>query len=270
MSANHTKGKRWTPADDAQLRHLYGLMPLAAIAKSMGRTYSAVQSRIVKKHIGRPQLWSQSDTEQLIALYPDTDNDTLAILFGRTAHAVAMKAYDLGLKKCDGYMSALVKRQQAARERTGCTVGRFIPGQKPWNKGLKGWCAPGTEKSQFKPGNRPHTWQPLGHEVVRKGYLWRKITDDGPPHKHYRPVHVLTWEAAHGPVPPGHIVVFRDRDDRTQNITLDRLELISRAENMRRNAYQLNYPPEIRGAIAMRARLTRVINEKTRQLEQTP
>lgn len=262
-------GKPWTPADDAQLRLLYAKHSKAAIAKRLGRTEIAIRTRAKKLRIAQPpHLWSAAEQVTFRRLYPDTDNTVLATLFNRTVSSIHHQAKHLGVKKSRDYLSEYSRRLNAKREAMGLTPGRFHAGQTPWNKGKRGWTAPGTEHTQFKKGNRPHTWQPLGHEVVREGYLWRKMTDDGPPHKHYRPVHVMCWEAAHGPVQPGHIVVFRDKADRTQNITIDRLELISRAENMRRNSYHVNYPPEIRGAIALRARLTRVINEKTRQMEQ--
>ncbi|MGP0074877.1 MAG: HNH endonuclease signature motif containing protein [Bryobacteraceae bacterium] len=41
------------------------------------------------------------------------------------------------------------------------------------------------------------------------------------------------WEQHRGPIPPGHIVVFKDRD--RSNCAIENLELISKAENARRN-----------------------------------
>ena len=46
----------------------------------------------------------------------------------------------------------------------------------------------------------------------------------------WRLYHHWLWEQAHGPIPPGHMVTFLDGN--IQNIELDNLMLISRAEQM--------------------------------------
>jgi hypothetical protein len=45
-------------------------------------------------------------------------------------------------------------------------------------------------------------------------------------------------------------------------ITLGRLELISRAENMRRNSYHTRYPKEVAQLIQLRGALNRQINKR--------
>jgi len=74
-------------------------------------------------------------------------------------------------------------------------------------------------------------------------------------------VHVLIWQEAHGPVPKGHIIVFRDGN--LENLSLDNLECISRAENMRRNTV-CNYPHELREVIRLRGLINRQINKRAR------
>lgn len=260
--------QHWTAADDAKLRRLYHHHSKAEVARRLGRSEVAVRTRARKLGIAQPpRLWSAADQDTLRRLYPDTDNTVLASLFNRSMHAIHHQAHLLGLHKSRDYLSEYSRRLVAEREALGITPGRFHAGQTPWNFGKKGWTAPGTKNTQFKKGNRPHTWRPIGTEEVRNGYLWRKVREDGPTQNRCRPVHVLVWEDAHGPVPPGHAIVFKDRGDKTRNITLDRLECISRHELMARNSVQ-RYPADIRRAITMKARLTRVINEKTKTLEQ--
>lgn len=105
----------------------------------------------------------------------------------------------------------------------------------------------GGEKTQFKKGNRPHTWVPVGSERITKdGIRQRKVSDTGHGPRDWRSVHSIVWEQHHGPIPAGHLVVFKDRD-RT-NIVIENLELITRGENARRNSIH-NLPPEIKGAI---------------------
>lgn len=114
---------------------------------------------------------------------------------------------------------------------TGRT-GRFPPGHVPANKGQKGRrCSPATE---FKKGHTPQNWKPVGTEALRSdGYTWVKVAE---PNK-WREKHRLLWEAANGPVPPGHALIFADGNK--QNITLENLILVTRAQLARLNQNNL-------------------------------
>ena len=88
---------------------------------------------------------------------------------------------------------------------------RFQLGHIPYNKGKHMKPPPNV----FKPGNIPHNHLPVGTERVQKhGYLYVKIAEPNI----WRPKSVLFYEAAFGPVPEGHHVVFADRDIRNFNI----------------------------------------------------
>ena len=81
-------------------------------------------------------------------------------------------------------------------------------------------------------------------------------------------MHRLVWMAANGPLPAGHIVVFKPgrRTTELEAITLDAVELISRAENMRRNSvHQL--PPELARLVQLRGVLIKTINRKAKEAE---
>lgn len=110
--------------------------------------------------------------------------------------------------------------------------GRFKPGHKPPNKGKKGMSVhPNFAATQFKKGHQPTNKYPVG--TVRErgdGYLWRKIGEGA---NEWRHEHLVRWEAEHGPVPPGHMVVFADGD--RKNLTPENLRLISKAANGIRN-----------------------------------
>lgn len=104
-------------------------------------------------------------------------------------------------------------------------TGQFEKGHAPYNKGKKRGSFPGMEKTQFKKGHIPHNHRPVGS--IRKdceGYVSKKVAE---PNK-WRMLHVLNWEAAHGPVPPGHALIFKDGD--RSNCELDNLLLVTRAE----------------------------------------
>ncbi|MEG0553722.1 MAG: HNH endonuclease signature motif containing protein, partial [Carnobacterium sp.] len=108
--------------------------------------------------------------------------------------------------------------------------GKFQKGSVPANKGKKGVCYEGCKATQFKPGQRPQTWVPIGTEVWREdGYLWIKMWDNNlPARKNWIQKHRLIWEEANGEVPKGYQVMFADQDKK--NICLDNLILVTAAE----------------------------------------
>ena len=104
-------------------------------------------------------------------------------------------------------------------------------------------------------------YKPIGTErVTIDGYLERKINDDMPLQKRWRAVHIVHWEQVNGPLPAGHALVFRDGNKR--NICLENLELLTRAELMRRNSCH-NHGPEIAELVRLRAIITRQINKRS-------
>lgn len=211
--------------------------------------------------------WTDQERDVLRALYVDYSAAECAAAMGMTEKQVQMQAEALGLRKSREWIAARA-RARSLRPGHGGRAHQFAKGITPWNKGMKGLQL-GGKHSRFKPGRRPHTWRPVGHEVVRDGQLWRKVTG------HYRneqarfnfkPVAVLVWEAEHGPVPAGHIARFREGMATTVagEITLDRLELITRAENMRRNTCH-RYPKEVAQLIQLRGALNRKINRLSKE-----
>ena len=75
----------------------------------------------------------------------------------------------------------------------------------------------------------------------------------------------LVWQAAHGPVPKGHIVVFKPgrRSAELSRIILDAVECISRAEHARRN-HPRSKSPELGRLVQLRGAITRQINKRSR------
>ena len=201
----------------------------------------------IDPHRNNGKPWSDSDRELLAQLYPDDDNVTLGRIFGRSESSILNAAKTYGLRKSAAYMA------------TG--PGCFKQGNQAWNKGKKGLDI-GGKHTRFKKGQKPQTWQPIGHERVCDGYLQRKVTDTGNTPRDYRPVHHLVWEEHTGePVPEGHALVFRDGNRR--NFDPANLELITRAELMRRNSYHTNLPPELAQIVQLRGALTRRINRRS-------
>ena len=145
---------------------------------------------------------------------------------------------------------------------------QFAPGQKPWNAGRKGWQAGGrSAETQFHTGALPPTTMPVGayRVITTKGgkqFLERKVRQvPGASHKRWTPVSRLVWEAEHGPVPHGSIVVFKpgQRTLVLEEITLDRLELITRAQHARRN-HPNTRSPELGRLYQLKGQITRQVN----------
>jgi hypothetical protein len=210
-----------------------------------------------------PKPWPPADIDQLRALYPHRPTRELAVLFGRSPRAVYEKAHHVGLRKTREFFASDATGRLNG---TGGLHTRFKPGQQPWNSGLKGWRAGGrSAETRFKPGNKPHTWRPIGHErITDDGYLQRKLTDTGHTRRDYVNVHWLLWIEHHGPIPPGMLIVFKDRNPR--HITIDNLECISRSENMRRNTMH-NLPKEVALAIQLIGAINRKLNRYQKETQ---
>ena len=131
------------------------------------------------------------------------------------------------------YTHSQMKGWYARHKLNSGITGYFPKGNIPFNKGKKGISYPGMEATQFKPGNKPSNWRPLGSERVSKdGYIEVKVAD-GRLNKNWKAKHILLWEEQNGPVPPGHAIVFGDGNKR--NFDLDNLILVSRAQLVRMN-----------------------------------
>lgn len=152
----------------------------------------------------------------LIVLYSEESNSWLADHFGCSVSAIKNRANKLGLTKEGGEQ----------------TLGRFLPGHKPWNKGKSCPSSGRSMETQFKPGQKPKNWVPVGSiRLTKDGFIQRKVTDTGYPPNDWRSEHVLIWEQHQGQhVPKGHIVRFRDGDRR--NFDPENLVLVSHGENL--------------------------------------
>jgi hypothetical protein len=204
------------------------------------------------------RYWTESEVETLRELYPDMNSADVAKLMGVSLSRVYAKAIKLGIRKSDEFHRRM-NVEKIAHVLKGGTSSRFKKGVAPWNKGLKGVTRGGTQ-TQFKPGHIPVNHKPIGYErVARDGYLERKVSDEGPPKKRFRAIHILVWEDANGRVPEGHVVSFKNGDKR--DFRLENLELIHRREIMLRNTVH-RYPEEIKAAMQAVGVLRRYINKR--------
>jgi hypothetical protein len=223
----------------------------------------------VTTHRRRP--WTPAEDRRLRKLFPNRPTKELSTLLRRSVAAVYNRAYGLGLRKTAAYLAS----PAACRLRRGDNVGaahRFRPGHVPANKGLRrpGWSPGRMRETQFKPGrpaNEARNYRPIGSTRVLNGVLERKVTDDPNlyPARRWVPVARLVWESERGPIPPGMAVTFRPglQTIIESEITIDRLELATRADLMRRNTVH-NLPKPLARVVQLRGALIRQINRRSR------
>ena len=222
----------------------------------------------------RRRPWTEEQLELIRQRFPHVPTKTLAAELGRDYGSVCAQAYRMGLKKTEAFYTDQGLSGRLAGQRGATT--RFKPGLAPWNKGVQGVSGhhANSVASQFKPGMRPHTWKPVGsYRVVPDGVLEQKVCEaKGANHMRWKPVHRLVWEAANGPVPQGCIVAFKPgmRTNLLEEITLDRLELITSRENMQRNSVHAKYPPELARLVQLRGALARAIRMKAEEANPQP
>jgi hypothetical protein len=196
--------------------------------------------------MGTPH-WTPEAKQELARVYPHMTNAQIGAMFGKSPKAIGLMAHGMGIKKAPEVLALC----------------RFKPGSASFNKGKKG--VNGSSNTKFKAGQTPHTWLPIGsHRIDKDGCLVEKVADTRDKRIDWQPVHRLVWVKARGPVPAGHLVVFKPGRKTTDaaRITADCVECIDRAENMRRNTVH-RLPKELVQTIQLIGALNRQINKRT-------
>ncbi|MGE0350922.1 HNH endonuclease [Hydrogenophaga sp.] len=229
--------------------------------------------------INRPrQPWTNEDLGALRRLYPDFSAEVVATVLKRTKHSVHRMAKKLGLAKSAAFLASdLSGRIRRGKQNPLMVANQFKPGIVPWNKGKHVVAGGRSAETRFKPGQMPHTWMPIGsYRVVRNArrpeqlHVEQKVAETpGPNHLRWSPVTRLVWEKAHGPVPEGHIVIFKPgmKTLVPEEITEDRLECITKAENARRNHPRFR-DPELGRLVAIKGAITRQVKRIKRNAEE--
>jgi len=116
---------------------------------------------------------------------------------------------------------------------TGFT-GQFKKEHTPFNKGMKGICAEGSEKGWFEKGVIPPNHKKVGSESITiDGYTTVKIAE---PNK-WRLKQQIVWEKYNGKMPSGHVIIFGDADK--SNLDINNLILVSRQQLLMMNRNNL-------------------------------
>jgi hypothetical protein len=222
------------------------------------------------------RFWTSAEGEYLKAHY--ANNSTLKIVehLGRPIRGIYVKAGQLELAKSEEYIRDPANGCGFFRGHHFGRATQFSNGHVPANKGLRrpGWFAGRMRETQFRKGERSgkaaENWKPIGTILpdsegylrikVREAVHGREATGFGntkvwPMYNRY------VWEQHHGPIPPKHVVIFKDR--KRENCAIENLELISMADNARRNSTWSNYPRELAEAIQLQS----VLKRKLRKLD---
>ncbi len=266
----------WTAGEDDFIRRNPG-MPFGDLVRKLGRSASSVKNRIHFLGVQRTTFrrWTAAEDARLAARYPNERNADIAPEFDCKPEEVFRRARRLGLKKSPAFLASEASgRMRPGQISEAARKSQFKKGSVPANKGLRrpGYAPGRMAETMFRKGHMAgaarHNYVPIGTLTVKDGVLWRKTTDDPNlyPARRWTPVARLVWEAAHGPIPPGYVVRFKDGMKTTvaDEITPDRLECISKSEHGARNVFWNKYPREVAELIQLKGRLTRQINKRTR------
>ncbi len=133
--------------------------------------------------------------------------------------------------------------------------GRFKPKHAPHNNGV--YCRV-SEKTEFKRGNRPANavsvgtivWKGTSRKKNDQGYLAMKIAEPNV----WEYLHHRAWLNAHGKIPSGHAIIFKDSN--RENLAIDNLACVDRATLAQLNKLKYSdQPKELRDSVLALARL---------------
>lgn len=219
--------QKWTEAEDRFLRQHHAGMTAQQMADALGRSRSAVVTRRSDLGLRKTHQWTPEEDAFLRANYLHMNNAEL---------------YEaLDLPPCPAPKTAISNRMRrlnlvrpdAVREKLQ-TDSYFKKGHVPFNKGRYMRVS---QRTEFKKGNLPANTLYDGairvrvHKRTQTSYKYIRVALGK-----WELLHRYNWQQAHGPIPKTHIVIFKDGD--TLNCELENLDLISKADNARRNRDQ--------------------------------
>jgi hypothetical protein len=168
-------------------------------------------------------------------------------------------AQDAGLKKSREWIAEKA-RQQSSDPNHGGRKTLFAKGGVSWNKGKKGLYHPNSAATYFKKGHVPHNKCKVG-DVRKPADYWKvKIAEPNA----WEFCHIFNWRKAHGEIPPGLCVSFRDGN--INNYELENLELLTKAELFQKHWIH-NLPEDLKEVIYTLGSLKRRINHAKKQTD---
>jgi hypothetical protein len=213
----------------------------------------------------RRRFWTEAEIEKLRNIYPHVKTSSVAWFLHRKTTAIYRMAAKLDIHKTVEFLTSDESGQLHKGGPPRSVVTQFKKGMIPHNKGKKmpGWGPGRMKETQFKPGHIPARKFPIGTiRSDRDGYLRIKVREakKGEPSgfgndKAWPLYNRYLWEQHKGPIPPGHMVVFKDKN--RSHCEIDNLELISFAENVIRNRWGI--PHELIEVVQLQSELKQEI-----------
>lgn len=208
---------------------------------------------------GRP--WTEDEIRVIQEMYPDHFASEIAKVLGRSESMIYNQARKLGLKASK---EKIVRAAKLTAMHPNSIAARFKKGHVSHNKGKKMDAETYAKISgtMFKEGHIPANHKPVGSERLNvDGYVEVKIAE---PNK-WRGKHRVIWEKAHGEVPEGYSVSFKNGN--RQDFSLDNLVLVSRSDLMHQNSLH-RYPDELKEVIRLKGVVKRQINKYNKKRQE--
>jgi len=248
----------WTPQEDGILRKNFRRMTDRELAELLpNRTHKAVRSRVKVLKLKRtesqrlrnrlrfiPNRRPEEHIDFVRKHMNEMSSGRIADALGKDKSYVKNILHDL---RAQGIRISKEARDRFSRE------SRFKKGHIPFNKGMKGIRM--SPHSEFKKGHIPVN-------TLHDGAIRLRTKKNGSEKYYFIRVakmkwvlyHRYLWEKHHGSIPKGMQVAFKDGN--SLNCSIENLEIITRAENMRRVresdgyiAHKLTRDPELQEII---------------------
>lgn len=287
------KHREWTTRELRVLRRRYATTLTIEIARSLDRTVPQIYakaaeldlkkadgfaSRVTKeKHAtgwrSSGKAWTDEQLAILRERYATTAASDLVAPCGHSRASIEGMAGKLGLSKDPAYMRKLLDGLGQKLKQSGKSH-RYPKGHVPANKGLRrpGWHAGRMRETQFKKGQMPRNYLPVGsvtwstgrieNGVTVNNYLKIKVAEPNT----WRWLHRKTWEDAYGPIPRGYGVGFIDGN--RANVVLSNLVLLSASDRARVNNMWNRYPIELAEVIQLKGVVKAQITRRLKREEQ--
>jgi len=260
MTSNH-KYTVWPPEDIQRLKEKYPVCSSDELVKIFpDKSVKAIRSKAkvlkLKKANRKIFVFSPEQEATLIRLFPRTTSKDIANQLGCSIFSVIHRATKLGLKKDPEFVRD-TNRQLALSLAESGKAFRYKKGSVPANKGKK-MSKEAYERNKhtmFKKGHIPKNHKPVGYETINiDGYILIKTKEPNV----FELKHRVLWREAYGEIPPGHVIRFKDGNK--QNLSLDNLEMVTKAQNLEPNTIH-RYPADLKKAIRVIGQLNKTINK---------
>ena len=205
-------------------------------------------------------MWTKEEKETLIRLYPTHFAGEIAVILGKSKSSVYGQVLRLGLL---APKEKLARAGRKTASHPNSIAARFKPGHASHNKGKK--MPPEiyakVQGTMFKKGQMPVNHRPVGSERVNvDGYIEIKVAEPCT----WRAKHRVVWEQAHGAIPKGYKVQFKNKNP--LDCRLENLYLISNADQMKfENSFYAKYPKELQDVIRLKGAINRQIRKQEKE-----